>query len=150
MTRSHNIFWINSPTCPRKPARAADTPIIPTKAKGRREKTKARKENANGNGMMTSHTKDAARRNEHVLSALHPPLRRRYPQHCSPKACAKMDMASIKWTLDPLNPIDPALTTRFTHGIPVLPTNTTPTLTLTSIAMPMASTLRTPDRNALR
>ncbi len=55
----------------------------------KKKKTKARKENANGNGMMTSHTKDTTRRNEDAPSALHPPLLRRYLQHCSPKAFAK-------------------------------------------------------------
>ncbi len=100
MTRSPNTFWINSPTCPKKPARGGDTPITPTRAKERKAKTKARKENANGNGIMTSRTQDTAQRNEHDPSALHPPLRRQFPQHCFHKVFARMDMASIKWTPD--------------------------------------------------
>ncbi len=94
--RSPNTFWINSSTCPRKPARGGDAPITPTRAKERKEKTKARKENANENGIMTSRTQDAARRNEHAPSALHPSLRRQFPQHCFPKVFARMDMASIE------------------------------------------------------
>ena len=98
--RSPNTFWINLPTCPRKPARGRNTPIIPTKAKERKAKTKARKGNANGNGMMTTGAQHTAQRNEHAPSALHPPLRRRFPQHCFPKVFTRMDTASIEWTPD--------------------------------------------------